>query len=468
MGISCTVTCGAGNEAHNHDLEYRETLEHVHGRPDGVIEIIPYRSYKEQINEYMRPYIEAYNKGRDAAYQEAWERYNAGERKTKPRRREFAHMGYDYYTEHMHDRVYNQHDKTTQERDMWRSVIIGLGDKYDRLQGNITEEQAKAILAEVAAKFREDFPDFLLLGCSLHLDEEGFFHAHFDYKPVFIKKTGDTRELAVGTGFDAALEKMGFKREQSIINGKDKAPLLFNAFRNRIYKRVEEAMNAQGLRLEYGVTARKQPGHDPSTNEPLEVWQSDKDRAWQQTQEKMQEAQAARNEALDILDEFKDGEVTAEAVGKAIQAATKGKALLQEVEGSPMTVTRNGVKVSFSLFDQLKSFVAGVVDVLVTLMREVSRLTKQLHREEDYSSQLEGEIDALRGENSNLQQFKAEAYNLRVDYRNARQREDRLEHEVKKQRDFMSRLQVKDGSTVLDAYEAQEALQRRQRQEWSR
>ena len=30
--ISVTVTCGIGSEKHNHDLEYRETLKHVHER----------------------------------------------------------------------------------------------------------------------------------------------------------------------------------------------------------------------------------------------------------------------------------------------------------------------------------------------------------------------------------------------------------------------------------------------------
>ena len=59
--LSVTITFGMGNEAHNHDLEYRETLEHVHAREDGVVELLPYRPYRNQINELMRPYIDEYN-----------------------------------------------------------------------------------------------------------------------------------------------------------------------------------------------------------------------------------------------------------------------------------------------------------------------------------------------------------------------------------------------------------------------
>ena len=38
--ISATVTVGEGSEKHNHDLEYRSTLEHVHGCAEDVIELM--------------------------------------------------------------------------------------------------------------------------------------------------------------------------------------------------------------------------------------------------------------------------------------------------------------------------------------------------------------------------------------------------------------------------------------------
>ena len=35
--VSCTVTVGQTSERHNHDLDYRETLEHVHGSKEAVV-----------------------------------------------------------------------------------------------------------------------------------------------------------------------------------------------------------------------------------------------------------------------------------------------------------------------------------------------------------------------------------------------------------------------------------------------
>lgn len=66
--LSVTVTVGTGSEGHNHDVGYRETLPHVHARPEGVIELIPYRDYKTVIDETMKPYIDAYNARRQRQY----------------------------------------------------------------------------------------------------------------------------------------------------------------------------------------------------------------------------------------------------------------------------------------------------------------------------------------------------------------------------------------------------------------
>ena len=53
--MSATVTAGKGNERHNHDLEYRATLDNVHNpNTANVIELISYVSYKEQINNLMK------------------------------------------------------------------------------------------------------------------------------------------------------------------------------------------------------------------------------------------------------------------------------------------------------------------------------------------------------------------------------------------------------------------------------
>lgn len=61
--VSVTITAGEGCEEHNHGLEYRSKLEHTHDtNKDTVIELVPYeKSYKEQINELMKPYIKERN-----------------------------------------------------------------------------------------------------------------------------------------------------------------------------------------------------------------------------------------------------------------------------------------------------------------------------------------------------------------------------------------------------------------------
>lgn len=76
--LSVTVTFGIGSECHNHDLDYRDALEHVTSRPDGVVELIPYRPYNIVINEYMKPYIDAYNAKVGERYEAALQRHKVG------------------------------------------------------------------------------------------------------------------------------------------------------------------------------------------------------------------------------------------------------------------------------------------------------------------------------------------------------------------------------------------------------
>lgn len=66
---------------------------------------------------------------------------------------------------------------------------------------------------------------------------------------------------------------MGYNPEQSIINERDKVPILFNAMRNKMYKNMETIMNENGLYLMYGATSIKEPEKDASINMPLSQWQ---------------------------------------------------------------------------------------------------------------------------------------------------------------------------------------------------
>lgn len=356
--LSATVTVGEGSEIHNHDLEYRSTLEHVHGRAEGVIELVPYRDYREQINELMRPYIDEYNAKVQQRYQDAWDRYNRGEIKTKPRKRDFKAMGYDYYNDHKNDVYHNRKTGKQEQVPMFRSLIIGIGDKEDRLKERITEPQAREIMRDVVAQFREDFPDLKILGATLHLDEQGFYHMHLDFKPMYDRDIG--QGLNVGIGLDSALEGMGYKPEQSIINGRDKVPLLFNAMRNKIYYSIEAAMAEQGLRMQYRATEVKEPGKDSSKNQRLEDWQA--------TQDAVREIQHSKNVALDILER---DEVTPEEVKTAITAIEDMSSKLEEVKQSPRSrLSKDKVVVGFHLLDQLGSFVERVKTFFAAIIKE--------------------------------------------------------------------------------------------------
>lgn len=368
--LSVTVTAGEGSEDHNHDLEYRKTLKHVHDRKEGIIELIPYRPYQEQINEAMKPFIDEYNAKVDSRYQAAWDRYNAGKITTKPRRRDYKKMGYDYYSDHWEDKCNNPRTGKVEELPMWRSLIIGVGDQKDREAGRITEDQAKAIFRNMAENFKEDFPDFLLLGATLHLDEAGFYHAHVDYKPLYQKENPD-RGLTVGVGQDAALEHMGYEPEQSIINGRDKVPLRFNAMRNQIYYRMEEAMATQKLRLQYGVSKVKDPGKDTTKNQKLEDWQA--------TQDAARDLQHQKNLIMSVMD---CDYVSEKEVKNTTEIYMDITNTLEEIEQSPRSRLdkKKGV-VEFRLLDQLKSFVNELLGVIGRLLQELEQYRE---RQADY------------------------------------------------------------------------------------
>lgn len=472
--LSVTITVGVGSEIHNHDLAYRKGLCHVHERPEGVIEVVGYRSYKDQINDAMKPYIAAYNENMRRRKAEAQARYEAGIIKTKPRDRDFQEMDTDYYSQELKrlkkheeeqrkietppepkkedgDEVAEPKKKTRKQEQaekrnsstrkmppapLFRSLIIGIGDKDDRLQGKITETQAKKILSEVAERFPEEFPDFLLLGATLHLDEEGFYHAHLDYKPLY-EKPQPGRGLGVGTGQEAALEHMGFKPEQSIVNGRDKAPLLFNAFRNRLYRMMEDAMGKQGLRLQYGVSEVKDPTKNSGKNQRLEVWQA--------TQDAARSMQHNKNVALDVLSQ---DTVSPEGFKEAMAAVEDLKATMAEVETTPHAVMRKEYRVSFKLFDQMKSVLQNLQQTMVHLVHQLNTAKEQV------AQLLPFKAAAERAEKA--------AATWRDRYFEAATERQAWQGECERQRQFMSEQRRRDGRSVLDAYEAaQEAPESR-------
>lgn len=375
--MSATVTAGNGSEKHNHDLDYRETLEHVHKRENGIIELVPYeKSYKDQINELMKPYIEKYNAGVETRYLSAWERYNSGKIKTKPRKRDYKQLSYDYYSDHVDDTRKNPVTGKEEKIPIFRSLIIGIGDKNDR--HNITEQQAEKIFRNMLKQFQEDFPDFKILGCTMHLDEEGFYHCHLDFKPLY-KRSEASKGLEVGVGLETALEAMGYVPEQSIINGKDKVPLLFNAMRNKIYYNLEKQMAATGIRMQYGVSRTKEPAKDSSRNQSLKDWQT--------IQDKVRELQHDKNMILDIVS--KD-EVSPEGYEQLVEASENIANTLESIENEPRSrINKNRVVVDYNLLDQLGSFTKELMKVVANLFQKV-RLLKQ------ENNNLQAELEHLR------------------------------------------------------------------------
>lgn len=407
--ISCTVTVGASSERHNHDLEYRQTLEHVHGCAEDVIEIIPYRSYEEQIDEIMRPFIEDYNRKLEERYKEALERYNSGKIKTKPCLKRYVPMSFDYCEKHRNRQYFNRKAHQFEAMRLWRGLIFGLGDQKDRQNNLITREEAVDVMRKLVKQWPELFPNFILLGCTIHLDEKGFYHCHIDYFPLFEKPVSNKQILGlrVSCSHDGALEYMGYEPEQSIINGKEKAPIRFNAFRNQIYLVAEAGLNAHGIRLEYGVSKRKNPNIDSS------VHQSQKD--WQNIQDGVIERQRMKNHLLDIVN--KDM-ITPEHIADAIRTADQLQSLFAEMFNEKrIRLGKNNVVVEHRLFDQLKSYIQAMIEDNAYLFKRIENLSEQLLCFENEANclryrigELEQEIDA---QETTIERYKNENHELK-------------------------------------------------------
>ena len=156
--ISGTVTVGNGSEIHNHDSQYRNTLKHVITPENDVIELMTYKDYKTQVNEIMRPYIEEYNERQEMKYKAAWEKFNAGKIKNKPKKKDYKPMGFDYYSDHKNDIMKIPRNGKTEVIPIFRSFIIGIGDQEDRQK--IPQETAVRIFQNTLEQFKKDFPNF--------------------------------------------------------------------------------------------------------------------------------------------------------------------------------------------------------------------------------------------------------------------------------------------------------------------
>lgn len=441
--ISCTVTAGEGSEQHNHDLEYRAGLKHVHQRDEPIIEFVPYtKSYTEQINDLMKPFIDEYNERVDKRYQEAWERYNSGQIKSKPRKRDYQKMSYDYCAQHSDDFIKNPETGKQEKIPLFRSLIIGLGDKEDRESGKITEAQAKRIFPKIIEAFKEKFPDLKILGATLHLDEEGFYHCHLDYKPLMklenpVDKNGKTLAgLHVSVSQDRVLQGMGFTPEQSIINGRDKAPILFNTLRNKIYLMTEKALADEKIRLQYGVSKKKEPEKDSSKNQRMDVWQ--------ETQDKARALQHNKNVILDTISE---DEISTEGLEAFAKASTEIESTLSEIERDPRTrKKRDSITISFKLFDQLKTFLNNLTETVGHIFSYIQKL-------EEANETFAGLEDLYIKTKKELETFQAKYRNMRDNYDEVNAENKELRRAVQSRDEFLESIHNSDNKSGKEMYQ---------------
>lgn len=414
--ISVSITAGNGSEIHNHDLDYRKTLEHVHASENGVIELINYdKNYQEKINEIMKPYIDEYNRKVESRYKAAWDRYNSGQIKTKPRKRDYKKMGYDYYSDHLEDTYHNQKTGKNEPIPMFRSLIFGLGDQQDRVQEHITEKQATMIFLRVVEDFQKDFPDFHILGASMHLDEEGYYHMHLDFKPV--RSAEMLHGLQCITGFDSCMEAMGYEPEQSIINGRDKVPIQFNSMRNQLYRRIEAAMNNQDLLMMYKATEIKEPGKDSSKNQKLEDWQA--------TQDAVKELQHEKNVFLNTM---KKDYVTSEEVTNVFEQKNRMEEILKILEESNKSrITKKNLIVPYALGDQMKSVTNHILTDYANMLAAwnidyekrliAEEKVEELREERNFLIEEHSKFEEIRRENIELKKERARFKNIEKQYK---------------------------------------------------
>lgn len=442
--ISVTVTVGEGSEKHNHDVEYRKTLEHIKTDEQAqVLELIPYKDYKAQINDLMKPYIDEYNEKQKKRYQEAWERYNNGQIKTKPRKANYKPMDYDYYSAHKDDVYYNQKDNKTEPLPIFRSIIIGLGDKSDKDNGIITREQAEKALQNIVDKWEKLFPNLKLLGATLHY-EDGFWHAHLDYKPLCeVDKSQLKQEqgLSVSISQEKAFEMMGIEPEQSIINERDKAPIRFNGFRNKLYYAIEEELHKNNLRMIYNATAEKEPDKDSSKNQDLTSWQEFKD-----TANRMQEL---KNKVCDI---FEEGNKALDGLNDFIKTEEEIQKTLKTIENQPRSrLNKNNVVVSFRLFDQFKSFLNNLLESIAVFSKRLSDMEQSVNANFNYAKEME--------ERNNAQAQKIKVLNAEVDSLKRQSRDNQ------ERRDYMQSISFSNGKTAEEVFQEQRKSQKQQQRQ---
>lgn len=277
--LSVSVTLGNGCEQHNHDSGYRLTLDHVLVMDGGELELVPYNAYNSYINNLLRPAIDEYNARRQSKYQEELDRYANGERANKPKKQAYLPISYDYAGDHERRYIRNPSTNRVESMPLYREIIIKIGGIDERVSGKLPDDVAILMCKDIITKIVDSFPMFKIIGCTAHMNELGTIHLHIDFVPISQKPAWKTG-LPVSLGLNNALAQMGYTPETSIMCAKtERAPILFNAFRNRVYRICEEALVNHGYRMQYEATVKNYPSLDPSAQRSLSEFQTLADHA---------------------------------------------------------------------------------------------------------------------------------------------------------------------------------------------
>lgn len=379
------VTVGEGSEMHNHNLDYRRIMTHTAATShETVIELVPYKSYKLQINEYMKPFIDEYNAKQDEKYLKDWERYNNGELKTKPKKsnKKYRHEDLDFYTKRINTLVYDKVHNKKKNQSAFDEVMIGFGSLETREE--FSRNEVVAILKKTLEETKKKFPNILVLGATIHLDEKGNYHMHLDYLPLYFKdKEKKHNGLSVGINIDECMKNMGFHKEESLINRKKKKPLYFNAFRNGIDRLLEEELNRHDILVERGVTAdRLDKGH------------LEKDE-WLQTKIAANELQNIRNNILVKTNEL---EQLNESVEQKIDELDNLDIILDKYEGMSdldVKIYCSKLENENKVLKQENSILKSLQTQLIKLFNELIRVLEQHKSTKELASQLKKRLEKI-------------------------------------------------------------------------
>ena len=212
--ISCSCTWGDGNINHNFNKKSRSRQEHIDKtRIDDniILKEISEKTIEQEFNKIFAEDVKEYN-----------EKQKRNDRKI-----------ISYYQKVKNDKKI---------RAPFREVIYQVGNKDNSKDPEIREKMIN-VLIKFYDEFESNYPRLKIIGGAIHLDE-ACPHLHLDIVPY---AEGNKKGMKHKVSFEKAIEQMGFVPEQSEVNKDEKAPLIFNGFRNHSMRLLEELLNGVGM-----------------------------------------------------------------------------------------------------------------------------------------------------------------------------------------------------------------------------